>query len=88
MDFSTVHNAHEDAVFAAVQAMAPQYPALAGAQSIAWKPETFQKYDAILISTAHSSINYDELVRNSQLVIDTRNATHDVRDGREKIFKA
>lgn len=28
-DFSTVHNAHEQAVFAAVQQMAPTYPMLA-----------------------------------------------------------
>jgi hypothetical protein len=29
MDFSSVHNVHEEAVYEAVAAMAPQYPAMA-----------------------------------------------------------
>lgn len=30
MDFSSVHNVHEEAVYEAVTAMAPQYPAMTG----------------------------------------------------------
>jgi len=51
-------------------------------------PEAIQNYDAVLISTDHTSIDYDELVEYSQLVIDTRNATKDVKNGRNKIVKA
>ncbi len=46
------------------------------------------EYDAVLISTDHSSYDYDWIVRNSKLVIDTRNATAQVRSGGRKIVKA
>ena len=45
-------------------------------------------YDAVLISTAHSIYDYKFIVKNSQLVIDTRNATVNVKTGRKKIVKA
>jgi len=44
--------------------------------------------DALLIATDHSAYDYDFLVRHAQLVVDTRNATKNVRLGREKIRKA
>jgi len=47
-----------------------------------------KKYDAVLISTNHSDYDYDWIVKNSRLVIDTRNATADVKQGRNKIVKA
>jgi len=45
-------------------------------------------YDAVLISTDHSDYDYEWIVKNAKLVIDTRNATASVRDGRQKIVKA
>ena len=45
------------------------------------------KYDAVLISTDHSAYDYDFIVKNAQLVVDTRNATAKVR-ARRKIVKA
>ena len=47
-----------------------------------------KKYDVVLISTAHSDYDYDWIVRNAQLVVDTRNATANVKRGRKKIVKA
>jgi len=44
--------------------------------------------DVVLISTDHSSYDYDWIVQNAQLVIDTRNATAHVKKGRAKIVKA
>lgn len=44
--------------------------------------------DCVLIATDHSQYDWDEVVRQSQLVIDTRNVTRDVKQGREKIYKA
>jgi len=44
--------------------------------------------DCVLIATDHSAYDYDFIVRHSRLVIDTRNATQAVREGREKIRKA
>ncbi len=45
-------------------------------------------YDAILISTNHSAYDYQFIVDHAQAVIDTRNATKDVKRGRKKIVKA
>ncbi|MFC1692756.1 nucleotide sugar dehydrogenase [Candidatus Latescibacterota bacterium] len=65
-----------------------KYPDLAGLKSVDLTPETVKNYDAVLITTDHSTIDYDELVQNAQLVVDTRNATKNVKHGREKIYKA
>ncbi len=45
-------------------------------------------YDVVLISTDHSCYDYDWIVKNSKLVVDSRNATAKVSSGREKIVKA
>jgi len=45
-------------------------------------------YDAVLISTNHSDYDYNWIVKNSKLVVDTRNATAPVKQGRNKIVKA
>lgn len=45
-------------------------------------------YDVVLISTDHSDYDFPWIVRNSRLVVDTRNATASVRQGRSKIVKA
>jgi len=44
--------------------------------------------DAVVIITNHSAYDYEWIVNNAKLVIDTRNATKDVKAGREKIVKA
>lgn len=44
--------------------------------------------DCTLISTDHTAFDWDDIVKHSSLVIDTRNATVNVVEGREKIFKA
>ncbi len=36
-----------------------------------------KKYDAVLILTDHSSYNYDFIVKNARLIVDTRNAVND-----------
>ena len=51
-------------------------------------PEYLASQDCVLIATDHSQYDWDEIVRHSQLVIDTRNVTRDVVEGREKISKA
>jgi UDP-N-acetyl-D-glucosamine dehydrogenase len=44
--------------------------------------------DCVLIATDHTSYDYDWIVHTSKLVVDTRNATRNVKDGREKIVRA
>ena len=44
--------------------------------------------DCVLISTDHSAYDFEFIVEHSRIVVDTRNATKNVKSGREKIFKA
>lgn len=50
--------------------------------------EFLAKLDCLLIATDHSSCDYEFIVRHAPLVVDTRNATGKVSEGREKIRKA
>lgn len=43
--------------------------------------------DCVVITTHHSVYDYRWIVEQSRLIVDTRNATHDVKKGREKIHK-
>ncbi len=45
-------------------------------------------YDCVLIATEHSCNDYDWLVKRAKMVLDTRNATANVKRGRKKIVKA
>ena len=51
-------------------------------------PEFLAGLDCVLIATDHSACDYAMIVRHAPLVVDTRNATRDVAEGREKIRKA
>jgi UDP-N-acetyl-D-glucosamine dehydrogenase len=45
-------------------------------------------YDIVMIATDHSCYDYNMIVKNAKLVVDTRNATANVKKGRNKIIKA
>ncbi len=51
-------------------------------------PAYLSSQDCLLIATDHSAYDYDFLVQHSNLIVDTRNATCDVTEGRHKIWKA
>lgn len=53
--------------------------------SVELTPENLSQYDAVVITTDHSSYDYEFVVQHSQLVIDTRNATRNVTDHFGKI---
>jgi UDP-N-acetyl-D-glucosamine dehydrogenase len=46
-----------------------------------------QNADCVVILADHSAIDYKWLVEHAQLVVDTRNATYAVQQGREKIIR-
>jgi len=48
-------------------------------------PGKLASYDCVLIATDHSSYDYEAIVRDAKLVVDTRNATRRVKNHREKI---
>jgi UDP-N-acetyl-D-glucosamine dehydrogenase len=50
--------------------------------------EWLSSLDCVLIATDHSAYDWEFIVRYARIVVDTRNATRDVKVGREKITKA
>jgi UDP-N-acetyl-D-glucosamine dehydrogenase len=48
--------------------------------------KSIRNYDCVLIATDHSAYDYRWIVKNSKLVVDTRNATAGIRS--RKIVKA
>ncbi len=56
--------------------------------SVELTAETLAAVDAVLIATDHSTIDYDHVVRHARLVVDARNATRNVSQGRDKIVLA
>ncbi len=57
-------------------------------KSVDLTAKNLAKYDFVLVSTDHSVYDWDFIVQNSKLVVDTRNATAGVKTNREKIVKA
>ncbi|MEM8535139.1 MAG: nucleotide sugar dehydrogenase [Chloroflexota bacterium] len=47
--------------------------------------DLLQSADCAVIVTNHNAFDYEHIVANSQAIVDTRNATCEVREGREKI---
>jgi UDP-N-acetyl-D-glucosamine dehydrogenase len=55
-----------------------------GMRSVDYAPES---YDCVVIVTAHSSIDYEDLVGRAQVVVDLRNATGRDGSNHEKVWK-
>ena len=58
------------------------------AKTVELTEKTLADMDAVVIVTDHSSYDFAWIVKNSRLVVDTRNACQEVKDGRETIVKA
>ncbi|KPJ61784.1 MAG: UDP-N-acetyl-D-glucosamine dehydrogenase [Planctomycetes bacterium DG_23] len=70
----------------------PKFPRLRAHKldlaSVALSEDFLAEQDAALVVTDHSAYDWEFIVKNSQLVIDTRNATKAVRGNRERIIHA
>src|SRR5947208_476868 len=55
-----------------------------GLRSTEYEPE---RYDCVVIVTAHGSIDYEDLVQRAQIVVDLRNATGRKGTGNGKVWK-
>jgi UDP-N-acetyl-D-glucosamine dehydrogenase len=62
----------------------PHVPEFDGLRSVDYAPES---YDCVVIVTAHSAIDYDDLVERAQVVVDLRNATGRNGTGNGKVWK-
>jgi UDP-N-acetyl-D-glucosamine dehydrogenase len=61
---------------------------LAGRRSIDWDPSCLADYDAVLIVTDHDGVDYAALVKESLLVVDTRNSISTIADPEGKTLRA
>jgi len=55
-------------------------------KSVNWENE-IKEVDIVIITTNHSCYNYQKIVDEASILYDTRNATKDVKNSREKIHK-
>jgi UDP-N-acetyl-D-glucosamine dehydrogenase len=53
--------------------------------SLPLSKERIERADCVLILTNHSNVDYERVVEHAKLVVDTRNATKNVRANREKV---
>ena len=57
------------------------------AKSIELTDEALAAADLVVILTNHAAVDYDRVVARAHRIYDTRNATRNVREGREKVRK-
>ncbi|KRQ87428.1 UDP-N-acetyl-D-glucosamine 6-dehydrogenase [Caloramator mitchellensis] len=55
--------------------------------SVELTEKNIQDADIVIITTDHSNYDYDFVVKNAKVVFDTRNATKEVLENRDKIIK-
>jgi UDP-N-acetyl-D-glucosamine dehydrogenase len=60
----------------------------AGTRSVSWDRPTISSFDAVLISTAHACVDYVELGRWANCIVDTRNAMKGIPTKAGKVWKA
>lgn len=60
----------------------------AGKKSIEWSENIIRSFDAVVISTDHSEVDYQQLSEWAGLIIDTRNAMKHVENKNEHVWKA
>jgi UDP-N-acetyl-D-glucosamine dehydrogenase len=65
-----------------------EHSQFAGRKSVEWKRSTIESFDAVLIATNHSSVNYQELGDWARCIVDTRNAMAPVKAALGKVWKA
>jgi UDP-N-acetyl-D-glucosamine dehydrogenase len=56
-------------------------------ESIELSAKVIQDADIVIITTDHSDYDYNFIVKNAKVILDTRNATRDIKENREKIYK-
>jgi UDP-N-acetyl-D-glucosamine dehydrogenase len=65
-----------------------QHPQWAGTQSVPWDRATIAGFDAVVITTVHACVNYQELADWAQCIVDTRNAMAAVQVAPGRVWKA
>src|SRR5215469_5913229 len=56
-------------------------------RSVDLNPQSLGSYDCVLISTDHSSYDYEQIAEAAKLVVDSRNATRHIKKNRAKVVQ-
>ncbi len=65
-----------------------EHAQFAGKESVEWNRATIKSFDAVLIATNHSCVNYRDLGEWARCIVDTRNAMAAVPVSSGKVWKA
>jgi UDP-N-acetyl-D-glucosamine dehydrogenase len=65
-----------------------EHPHWAGTKSVKWSRRVIARFDAVLVSTAHAAVDYQQLADWSPLIVDTRNALAKISAAPGKVWKA
>jgi len=65
-----------------------EHPDWAGTKSVQWNRRTIAGFDAVLISTAHDAVDYQQLADWSRLIVDTRNVMAKYESAAGIVWKA
>ncbi|MEI8291659.1 MAG: nucleotide sugar dehydrogenase [Verrucomicrobiota bacterium] len=65
-----------------------EHPHWAGRESVAWTRENLSGFDAVVIVTAHGSVNYQELADWCPCLVDTRNVMSGFQTRPGQVWKA
>jgi len=57
-------------------------------RSVELTAKSLAEYDCVVVITNHDCYDYQWIVDNSSIVVDTRNACVNIAEGKEKVFKA
>ena len=64
------------------------HPQWAGLKCVDWSQESIGGFDAVVISTDHQRVNYEELAEWAPLIIDTRNAMNGIETKPDQLWRA
>ena len=65
-----------------------EHPQWTGTKSVRWNRKIISSFDAVLISTAHAAVNYQQLADWSPLIVDTRNVMVKCQVAAGKVWSA
>ncbi len=65
-----------------------EHPHWAGTQSVKWQRKTISGFDAVLISTAHAAVDYQQLADWAPLIVDTRHVMPQYRVAAGQVWPA
>lgn len=65
-----------------------EHAEMTGLKSVELTQAQLESYDGVIIATEHSAVDYEFVVKHSKVIVDTRNATANVKAEKSHVIKA